>query len=96
MPLPQRLGENVWKENQVGNDRGTQYRHGIYPHSDEQKKTAEARLAAIKPHPDGLPVQTEVEEVATFWDAEDYHMQYLQKGGQDARKGAEETIRCYG
>ena len=41
-------------------------------------------------------MQTEVEEVATFWDAEDYHMQYLQKGGQDARKGAEETIRCYG
>jgi len=40
--------------NQVGNDRGTQYRHGIYPHTDEQVcsflTTAHAspRLATIE------------------------------------------------
>ena len=28
--------------------------------------------------------------------AEDYHQQYLQKGGQSAKKDAAETIRCYG
>ena len=32
--LVDRLGENVWLENQVGNDRGTQYRSGIYTHSE--------------------------------------------------------------
>ena len=41
-------------------------------------------------------MRTEVATAATFWDGEEYHMQYLMKGGQDASKGAEETIRCYG
>ena len=65
---------------------------------EETQKQAETEkaLAAIRPHPGGLPVRTEVVDAATFWDAEDYHMQYLQKGGQDARKQATETIRCYG
>ena len=40
-------------------------------------------------------VQTEVADAATFYRAEDYP-QYLQKGGQSAKKSAEETIRCYG
>ena len=94
--LVERLGENVWRENQVGNDRGTQYRSGIYPHSDAQREVAQACLAAIRPHPDGVSVKTEVEDAARFWDGEDYHQQYLQKNGQDASKSAEETIRCYG
>ena len=81
---------------QVANDMGTQYRHGIYPHSAAQREVAETALAAIRPHPGGLPVRTEVVDAATFWDAEGYHMQYLQKGGQDASKDAKETIRCYG
>ena len=99
--LVDRLGENVWLENQVGNDRGTQYRSGIYPHSTAQREVAEACLAAIA-QPEGasagetVTVKTEVEDVARFWDAEDYHQQYLQKGGQDASKDAKETIRCYG
>ena len=97
--LVDRLGENVWLENQVGNDRGTQYRSGIYPHSKAQREVAEACLAAIA-QPEGASagetVKTEVEDVARFWDAEDYHQQYLQKGGQDASKDAKETIRCYG
>jgi len=42
------------------------------------------------------PIKTEVLEAKTFWEAEDYHQQYLQKGGQDAKKEAKETIRCYG
>ena len=44
----------------------------------------------------GVTVKTEVEDAAKFWDAEDYHQQYLQKNGQDASKDAKETIRCYG
>ena len=97
--LVDRLGENVWLENQVGNDRGTQYRSGIYPHSKAQREVAEACLAALW-HPGGasmgVTVKTEVEDAARFWDAEDYHQQYLQKNGQDASKDAKETIRCYG
>lgn len=41
-------------------------------------------------------VKTEVESAEQFWKAEEYHMQYLQKGGQSARKKETETIRCYG
>lgn len=88
-----RLGDNRFLLNQVGNDRGTQYRHGIYPHSPEQKAAAEASLME-QPRADA--VQTEIRDAAKFWDAEDYHQQYLQKGGQSAKKEASETIRCYG
>ena len=94
--LVDRLEDNIYLLNQVGNDRGTQYRHGIYPETEAQTATAKAVLAAVGPHKSLGPVRTEVVQAAKFWDAEDYHMQYLQKGGQDARKKATETIRCYG
>eukprot|EP00546_Thalassionema_frauenfeldii_P013049 CAMPEP_0178924740 /NCGR_PEP_ID=MMETSP0786-20121207/17498_1 /TAXON_ID=186022 /ORGANISM="Thalassionema frauenfeldii, Strain CCMP 1798" /LENGTH=352 /DNA_ID=CAMNT_0020599491 /DNA_START=72 /DNA_END=1130 /DNA_ORIENTATION=+ len=86
-----RLGENKYLLNQVGNDKGTQYRHGVYYHDDMQKEIAEKIVASF-----GSDVKTEVLPAKFFWDAEDYHMQYLLKGGQSARKGATETIRCYG
>jgi peptide-methionine (S)-S-oxide reductase len=92
----ERLGESRFLKNQVGNDRGTQYRHGIYWHSDEQKQVAETSLAAIAAKNSARAVETELANADKFWNAEDYHMQYLQKGGQDARKAATETIRCYG
>jgi peptide-methionine (S)-S-oxide reductase len=72
------------------------YRHGIYPESPEQEATARAVLGTIGEHPSLGPVQSEVVSACTFWKAEDYHQQYLQKGGQSAKKSAEETIRCYG
>jgi len=94
--LVERLDQNVYLLNQVGNDRGTQYRHGIYPTTPEQEEAARAVLDAVGEHKSLGPVQTEVVQAATFWDAEGYHMQYLQKGGQSAKKQDEETIRCYG
>ena len=39
---------------------------------------------------------TEVREATAFYPAEEYHQQYLLKGGQSARKGEMEGIRCYG
>ena len=39
---------------------------------------------------------TEIETAATFWPAEVYHQQYLEKGGQSAKKSDGSTIRCYG
>lgn len=89
-----RLGADVYKLNQVGNDRGSQYRHGIYFHNDEQMRVAEELLNALKK--EGREVMTELEKAKTFYMAEQYHQQYLLKGGQSAKKGASETIRCYG
>ena len=86
-----RLGENKYLLNQVGNDKGTQYRHGIYFHNDEQKKLATEIVASY-----GDDCVTEVLPAKIFYDAEAYHMQYLLKDGQSARKGDTSTIRCYG
>ncbi|GAX13577.1 peptide-methionine (S)-S-oxide reductase [Fistulifera solaris] len=86
-----RLGENKYLKNQVGNDRGTQYRHGVYYHTPEQKQIAEAIIGDF-----GEDCVTECLPAGKFWLAEDYHQQYLLKGGQSARKGDDTTIRCYG
>lgn len=94
--LVERLEDNVYLLNQVGNDRGTQYRHGIYPATDEEETTAKAVLAALGEHKSLGHPKTEVVTAVKFWPAEDHHMQYLQKGGQNAQKKADETIRCYG
>ena len=90
-----RLGDNVYKLNQVGNDKGTQYRHGIYYHTKRQRDVALEMLAKIDVS-DDRQLMTEVKEAQEFYMAEDYHQQYLMKGGQSAKKGADVTIRCYG
>mmetsp|Transcript_70014 Transcript_70014/g.104181 ORF Transcript_70014/g.104181 Transcript_70014/m.104181 type:complete len:406 (-) Transcript_70014:182-1399(-) len=86
-----KLGSDVYKLNQVGNDRGTQYRHGIYYHNDKQKEIAKNILDEF-----GEKCVTELKPAEIFYDAEDYHQQYLLKGGQSAKKDSKETIRCYG
>ena len=60
-----RLGADVYKKNQVGNDRGTQYRSGIYYHNDDQKKTAEAMLEELGSG--DKEVQTELKQASTFY-----------------------------
>ena len=63
--------------NRQGADVGTQYRSGIYYHNDEQKRIAEetiAELGAQNLWPD--PIVTEVEPVADYYTAEDYHQEY--------------------
>lgn len=87
----ERLGDSMYKLNQVGNDRGTQYRHGIYYHDDKQKEIAESIISSF-----GEKCVTECLPTTKFWDAEDYHQQYLMKGGQSAKKKDMTTIRCYG
>lgn len=81
--------------NRVGNDRGTQYRHGIYPHTDEQmiiaKQLCQSRQAQYE-----QPIVTEVKPAEIFWPAENYHQRYLEKRGQSAEKNCEERVRCYG
>jgi peptide-methionine (S)-S-oxide reductase len=86
-----RLGENKYLLNQVGNDQGTQYRHGVYYHSPEQKKIAEEIVGHY-----GEDCVTECKPAQKWWPGEEYHQQYLLKGGQSARKGESSVIRCYG
>jgi peptide-methionine (S)-S-oxide reductase len=65
-----------------GNDVGTQYRSGIYYHSDEQRRAAEASKAAYEKALAGRglgPITTEIVPAPEFYFAEDYHQQYLAK-----------------
>lgn len=87
-----------------GNDSGSQYRSGIYYHNDEQKAAIDAKVAQVNSKLKesmwrsvvGSKVVSEVLPAADYWVAEKYHQQYLQKGGQNAEKGATDRIRCYG
>jgi peptide-methionine (S)-S-oxide reductase len=66
-----------------GNDVGTQYRSGIYVHSEEQRRTAEsvrdAYAKALAAAGRSNPVTTEIVTAGPFYYAEDYHQQYLAK-----------------
>ncbi|MEL6441633.1 MAG: peptide-methionine (S)-S-oxide reductase MsrA [Cyanobacteria bacterium J06621_8] len=65
-----------------GNDRGTQYRSGIYVYTPEQKKQAEESFAAYQQELDQAgydKITTEILDAPEFYYAEDYHQQYLSK-----------------
>ena len=65
-----------------GNDRGTQYRSGIYTYSEEQKEVAlESRSQYGKELKNsGYPnITSEIIEATDFYPAEEYHQQYLAK-----------------
>lgn len=86
--------------NGQGNDRGKQYRTGVYFHSPEQEQIARSRFEQVAKQYK-RPIASELKAATPFWPAEKYHQQYLEKGGrfgtgQDASKGATDTIRCYG
>ena len=63
-----------------GNDRGTQYRSGIYVHDAAQQAAAQASLAnyqhSLSDHGYGN-ITTEIIDAPPFYYAEDYHQQYL-------------------
>ncbi|MDO6727147.1 MAG: peptide-methionine (S)-S-oxide reductase MsrA [Cognatishimia sp.] len=66
--------------NRQGNDVGTSYRSAIYYVDDTQKAVALDTIADVDAS--GLwpgKVVTEVEPVSDFWEAEDYHQDYLEK-----------------
>lgn len=81
--------------NRQGNDRGTQYRSGIYYHTEEQKSIAANFIKEVQSRYKD-PIVVEVKEASKFWPAEDYHQKYLEKGSQKAAKGCLEPIKCYG
>ncbi len=65
-----------------GNDRGTQYRSGIYYTEDAQGEQARSSLQKYqqKLSANGLNrITTEIQPAREFYYAEDYHQQYLEK-----------------
>jgi len=67
-----------------GNDRGTQYRSGIYYDDDEQKELAMASKEAFQEKISAKgygTITTEIIPATEFYFAEDYHQQYLAKPG---------------
>ena len=82
----EQLVDTFWKchdpttPNRQGPDVGTQYRSAIFFHTPEQESAA----IASKEHAQtrfGRPIVTELTPAATFYRAEDYHQQYLEKRG---------------
>ncbi|KAJ2587500.1 hypothetical protein H4R99_008131 [Coemansia sp. RSA 1722] len=86
---------NPTQGNRQGNDVGSQYRSAIFYHNEAQKELAEASKAERQKMYE-KPITTEIKPVGTFYPAEVYHQQYLEKGGQCASKGCNDDIRCYG
>jgi peptide-methionine (S)-S-oxide reductase len=69
--------------NRQGPDVGSQYRSAIFYHTPAQQAAAIAskdRLAQSGKH--RRPIATEIVPAATFYRAEEYHQQYLEKRGE--------------
>ena len=65
--------------NQQGNDRGTQYRSGIYYSSPEQETVAQNLVHEMgQSGVYSRPIVTEVLPLNNYWPAEDYHQDYFE------------------
>ena len=64
-----------------GPDHGSQYRSAIFTHSPEQERIAVESKARAQA---GFPrrITTEIASAPEFYEAEDYHQQYLEKRGR--------------
>ncbi|WP_341937155.1 peptide-methionine (S)-S-oxide reductase MsrA [Marinimicrobium sp. C2-29] len=84
----EKILKNFWESHDPtqgmaqGNDRGTQYRSGIYTFSDKQKALAEASREEYQRALDEAgkgEITTEIQPAGPFYYAEPYHQQYLAK-----------------
>ena len=68
--------------NRQGPDFGKQYRSAIFFHDAEQEAAAKASKEALeKSRRYSKPIMTQIVAAAKFYEAEDYHQQYLEKRG---------------
>jgi peptide-methionine (S)-S-oxide reductase len=68
--------------NRQGPDWGTQYRSAIFFHSPEQEAEAKASKQTLESSGRfRKPIVTQIVAAPTFYEAEDYHQQYLEKRG---------------
>ena len=73
---------NPTQGNRQGNDKGTQYRSGIYTFSDQQADLAnesKVHFQQVLTQAGFDLITTEILPAPTFYFAEDYHQQYLAK-----------------
>ena len=71
--------------NRQGWDIGDQYRSVVFIHDDEQREAAERSKAELDASGRyRKPVVTAIEPAQTFYPAEDYHQQYLEKRGRSS------------
>ena len=66
--------------NQQGNDRGSSYRSAIFYGNEKEKEEAQNFIKIVNASGRWKsPVVTSLEPIGTFYPAEDYHQDYLQK-----------------
>ncbi|KAJ0897621.1 putative peptide-methionine (S)-S-oxide reductase [Helianthus annuus] len=80
--------------NRQGNDVGTQYRSGIYFYTPEQEKAA---IESMEKHQNKLnrKIVTEILPAKKFYRAEEYHQQYLAKGGRFGFRQSTEKAKSF-
>jgi peptide-methionine (S)-S-oxide reductase len=83
-----KLLETFWENhdptqlNRQGPDWGSQYRSAIFYHSPEQEAEAKASKQSLESsNRFRKPITTQIVPAETFYEAEDYHQQYLEKRG---------------
>jgi len=71
--------------NRQGPDVGSQYRSAIFTHDETQRDAAEQFIADLEAEGayDGDAIVTEVEPLAEFYVAEDYHQDYYETNPDD-------------
>jgi peptide-methionine (S)-S-oxide reductase len=69
--------------NRQGWDIGDNYRTVVFVHDEEQRAAAE-RSKEKEQANHKSPVVTQIEPAQTFYEAEDYHQQYLEKRGRSS------------
>jgi peptide-methionine (S)-S-oxide reductase len=85
----ERLLDVFWRKhdptqlNRQGWDIGDQYRSAIF-FTDEEQQEAAVRSKAEEQANWSAPIVTQVEPAETFYEAEDYHQQYLEKRGRSS------------
>ena len=74
---------NPTQLNRQGWDIGDQYRSVIFVH-DEEQRTAAERSKDNEQAAHRKPIVTQIEPAPEFYEAEDYHQQYLEKRGRSS------------
>ncbi len=69
--------------NRQGWDIGDNYRSAIFFHDVEQQEAAVESKAREQANW-SAPIVTQIEPAQSFWEAEDYHQQYLEKRGRSS------------
>ena len=72
---------NPTSRGKLGWDVENQYRSVVFVHDEDQRRAAERSREQVESRLQKA-VATSIEDAPTFWEAEDYHQQYLEKRGR--------------